>query len=821
MERLLQDLRFAGRVLWKDRGFAATSLLTLSVCIGANAAVFAIVNSVLLRPLPFPAPDRLVVLYNSYPNAGVERASTGAPDYYDRLRETDVFEEQALYQLRGQTIGGGADPQRLTGMSVRPSFFRMLRARPLRGRIFNEDEGEIGRERVVVLSYALWQQLFGGADSAVGRELRVNGVPYLIVGVMPRTFYFADPDVRLWTPLAFTPEEKSDDARHSNNWTMIARLKPGATVAQAQQQIDALNARNLERFPAFKQILINAGFHTIVAPLQADLVRSVRPTLLLLWGGVLFVLAIGAVNITNLVLIRSSSRLRELATRHALGAGLSRLTRQLLTETILLTLVGGLLGLAAGYGGLQLLGRSALIGMPRASEIGIDTRAVAFTLGLGLVVGLLVGLVPIVNLRHVNLSQIFREEGRSGTSGRGARALRRLLVATQVAFAFMLLVGAGSLLASFERIVAVAPGFEPSNLLTARVAPPPSRYADDASLRTFTDRLAAAVRAVPGITSAGMTSNIPFGGDFSDSVILAEGYQMAPGESLISPYRVLVTPGYIETMKIPLLRGRTFHGSDTEASPRVVIVDERLARRFWPGTDPVGRRMFLPENPNDLVSPTKETRWITVVGVVAETKMAGLVSTDDRAGTYYFPMRQVPARSMTMVVRSTAEPTALASGIRQQLRAIDPELPLYSVRTMADRMDESLSDRRTPMVIAIVFAAVALFLAAVGIYGVLAYQVSQRRKEIGIRLALGSDGRTIFGLIVKEGMALMAAGLLAGLGGAFAIRRTLEAQLYGVGGLDPMVLGSVALMLALVAFIACSLPARRATRIDPMIALNE
>jgi predicted permease len=821
MERLVQDLKFAGRVLWKDRGFAATALLTLGICIGANAAIFAIVNSVVLRPLPVPDSDRLVILYNSYPKAGVERASTGVPDYYDRLRETDVFEEQALYQMRGQTIGGETDPQRLTGMAVRPSFFRLLRGRPLRGRIFNEDEGEIGRERVTILSYALWQQLFGGAESAIGRELRVNGLPHVIVGVMPPTFYFADPGVKLWTPLAFTPQQKSDDARHSNSWTMIARLKPGATVQQAQQQIDALNARNLERFAALKQILLNAGFHTVVAPLQEDLVRGVRSTLFLLWAGVLFVLAIGAVNITNLVLIRSSSRMRELATRHALGAALSRLTRQLLTETVLLTLVGGVLGLAFGYAALRLLGGSALTALPRANEIALDARAVAFTLTLAFVVGLLVGLVPIVNLRHMNLSQAFREEGRSGTTGRGARAVRRVLVAAQVAFAFMLLIGAGLLLTSFQRVLAVEPGFDPSNLLTARVAPPASRYADDAALRTFTDRLLSAVRSVPGITGVGVSSNIPFGGDFSDSVIIAEGYQMAPGESLISPYRVLASPGYIETMGIPLRRGRTFNDSDTDTSARVVIVDERLARKFWPGTDPIGRRMFLPENPNDLLPPNKDTRWITVVGVVAETKMAGLVSTDDRAGTYYFPVKQMPPRGMTMVVRSAGDPMSLAPAIRQQLRTLDPELPLYSVRTMADRMNETLADRRTPMVIAITFAVVALFLAAIGIYGVLAYQVSQRRKEIGIRLALGSDARSIFGLIVKEGMGLMAAGVIVGLAGAVAIRRTLEAQLYGVGALDPVVLGSVGVMLAAVAFTACSLPARRATRIDPMVALNE
>ena len=821
MDRFLHDLKYAGRVLWKDRGFAATVILTLAVCIGANAAIFAIIDSVLLRPLPIPEADRLVVLYNSYPKASVERASTGVPDYYDRLRETDAFEELALYRMNGQTIGAQNDPQRLTGMSLRPSLFRMLRTTPHRGRVFREDEGEIGHDHEVILSYALWQQLFSAQESAVGRDLRINGENYTIVGVMPQSFYFMDPDVKLWTPLAFTPEQKSDDERHSNRWTMVGRLKPGVSVGVAQQQIDALNARNLERFPALKQILINAGFHTAVVPLQQDLVREVRSTLLMLWAGVLFVLAIGAVNITNLVLIRSSSRMRELATRHALGASMARLMRHLLTETVILTTIGGALGLVVGYAALTALGGVGLDALPRANEIRINREVIAFAFALALLVGVAVGLAPLARLTGLNLAQAFREEGRAGTSSRGTRAVRRLLVASQVAFAFMLLAGAGLLLASFERVLAVDPGFDPANVLTARLSPPVSRYRDNAAIRTFADRFVTAVRSIPGVQHAGIASSIPFGGDFSDSVILAEGYQMAPGESLISPYRVIATPGYLEALNVPLKRGRTFTDSDTDTSPRVVIVDQRLAQRFWPGIDPVGRRMFQPENPNDLLTPDKNTRWLTVVGVVGETKMASLVTTEDRVGTYYFPLKQTSQRGLTLTARTTGDPLAVAPSIRQQLRALDPELPLYSVRTMADRMNESLADRRTPMVVALVFAVVALFLAAIGLYGVLAYQVSQRRREIGIRLALGSDARRVFGLIVKEGMTLMIAGFSVGIAGAFAIRRTMAAQLYGVGPMDPVVLGGVTAVLAVVTFAACTLPARRASRIDPIVALSE
>jgi predicted permease len=821
MDRLFQDIRFGLRVLWKDRAFALTALLTLAICIGANAAIFAVVHSVILNPLPVPEPDRLVLIHNSYPRAGVERASNGVPDYYDRLRELDVFEEQALYNTRGQTVGIEGDPQRLIGMVARPSLLRMLRAKPVRGRIFREEEGEQGQDRKVVLTHPFWQQMFAGGDSAVGGQLRINGVPNEIIGVLPPGFVFGSPDVKFWTPLSFDAEQKSDDSRHSNNYSMVARLKPGATIAQAQQQLDALNARNLERFPNFKEILINAGFHTQALSYQEDMIREIRSTLYLLWGGVLFVLLIGAVNITNLVLVRSSARMRELATRHALGAGLARLTAQLLTETIVLTIAGGVIGLVLGYWGVSLIAGVSADQIPRGDEIRMDVTVVLFTMGLALAVGLLVGLVPVVNMRRMNLSQAFREESRSGTSGRSARAVRRVLVASQVAFAFMLLIGAGLLLASFQRVLAVNPGFRSSNVLTSRIALPVARYAGSPELRTFATRLLERVRALPGVEHAGLTSSIPFGDDYSDSVILAETYQMAPGESLISPYSVSVSSGYFEAMGIPVRAGRTFADNDTADAPRTVIVDEKLAQKFWGGQSPIGRRMFRPDGPGDLTKPGPNVRWLTVIGVVSEIRISGLVSTDDRVGAYYLPLTQEPRRNLTLAVKSSGDPTALTPAIRRELAAVDRELPLYSVRTMQERMDETLVNRRTPMLLTVIFALVALFLAAIGIYGVLAYQVSQRTRELGIRLALGSDARGIFGLVIREGLLLMTAGLVVGLAGAFAIRRIMETQLYGVSAMDPLVLATVAALLAVVALVACTVPARRAARIDPMTALAE
>lgn len=822
MERLVQDARFAARVLWKDKGFALTAVLTLGICIGANAAIFAVVNAVLLQPLPAADPHQLVHMYNSYPGAGVsDRGSTGVPDYYDRLRETDLFQEQALYNTRGVTLGLDGNPQRVTAMTGTPSLLRLLQVKPLRGRLFVEEDGEIGKTRKVVLTYASWQRWFGGKDDAIGRDLRINGEPYAVVGVLPKAFSFLDPDVVMWLPVAFTPEQKSDDSRHSNNWSYVARLKPGASIDQARQQVDALNARNLDRFPAFKEILINAGFRTITIPLQSYLVRDLRGTLYLLWGGVAFVLLIGAVNITNLMLVRSTARTRELATRHALGAGLGRIGRQLLTETVLLTSVGAALGLALGYAGLKALVAYGLDQTPQGTSVVMDGTVVAFTAALALAIGILIGLVPVINLRHLNLGQAFREEGRSGTSSRTARATRRVLVTAQIAFAFMLLIGAGLLLASFRHVLAVRPGFEPAHVLTGTISPPATRYAEDPSLVAFDNRLLERVRALPGVEAAGLTSNLPLSGNYNDSVILAEGYVTKPGESLISPFNSRVTPGYFEAMRVPLLSGRFFNASDDERAPKVIIVDDRLAARFWGEADPIGKRLWNPDSPGELKDgPGPKSRFYIVVGVVGSVRMTGITEKAP-VGAYYFPMAQDAVRTVTLVTRSAGQPEGLVASIRRELAAIDPELPFYSVRPMQERVDLSLVNRRTPMLLATLFGAIALLLAAVGLYGVLTYQVSQRRREIGIRMALGSDTGHIFTMVVREGLVLLAVGLVAGLGGAFAIRRAMEAQLFGVGAMDPMVMAAVSVVVGAVALLACAVPARRAARIDPLIALSE
>jgi predicted permease len=824
MDRVIQDVRFAIRLLSKDRAFTATTVATLALCVAANAAIFAVVNAVVLKPLPFPEPHRLAAVFNSYPGAGAIKAGNGVPDYYDRLAHVPAFERLANYRSAGVTIGGaGADVERITSMQATPSLFPLLGASPLRGRLFTDDEAEVGQERKVVLSFGLWQRVFGGRDSAVGDTLRINGLSYTVIGVMPEGFRFVDPDVQLWTPVAYTPQERADDRRHSNNWQQIGRLRAEATIDQAQAQIDALNAANLEKFPQFKTVLTNVGFHTRTVPLQADLVEHASRTLYLLWGGVLAVLLIGCVNVANLVSVRATTRARELATRHALGASVPRLMRQLLTETLLMATVGGAVGLGLGAWALSAADTLGLAALPRGEDIAIDARSVGFTLALIIVVAALVGLFPVLALRRANPAEVIREEGRSGTPSRRAVLVRRSLVTSQVAFALILLVGAGLLVASFQRVLAIDPGFDPVRVMTGTISLPSTRYADRSAVVTATDRIVERVRALPGVLGAGLTQTLPVAGDHNDSVIIADGYEMAPGESLISPNQVRVGRGYFEAMRTELKEGRYFDARDTAEGPRSIIVDEQLARRFWSDQNAVGRLMYFPDvGPGGLTAPARD-EWMTVVGVVENVRLDGLVDRPGfrTVGAYYLPFDQSFTRTVTLVVRTAQDPILLTSAIRQEIAAVDPELPWYGVRTMEEHLDRSLVDRRTPMVLALGFGAVALLLAAVGIYGTLAYQVSQRRREIGIRLALGAAQGSIFAMVLREGAAMVGVGLLVGFAGTAALGRALQSQLYEVATTDPRVIASVAAVLTAVALAACLLPARRASRTDPVVALVE
>ncbi len=819
MDAFFLDLKYAVRSLWRAKGFAVTVLLTFAICIAANTALFAIVNSVVLRPLPLPEANSILLMSNEYPKAGVTGLNASSSgDYFDRLKEITVFESQAEFRQRDQTVEVNNLPQRIHAMAVTPSWFTLLRMTPALGRPFLEEEGEVGREREVILSHGLWEQLYAGDKAAIGQDLRISGQPFKIVGVMPANFDFIDPEVRLWMPIAFTAEEKTQ--HHSNNWTYIGRLKPGATLEQAQAQVDALNNENLERFPQFKEILINAGFHTVVKPVQDILTEGVKKTLYLLWGGAILVLLIGGLNIANLALTRLSLRRKEMATRIALGAGRLQLMRQLILENVGLALVGGVGGIVLGAGLLRALSVVGLERMPRAGEVHMDATVILVSLGLSVVAGLFVGLFPLMSASKIGINDALHEDSRTGTTGKKTRSVRQLLVAAQIGFAFALLMGAALFLTSFRRLLQVDPGFRPDGVVTASVSLPRSKYANPEDWRGFLNRALPAVRAIPGVTKAGATDVIPLSGNHNDEVILAEGYQMKPGESIISPFRMDISPGYFEAMGISMTKGRSFDERDNGTAPLVVIVDEQLAQHFWPNSDPVGRRMYLPGNPQDLLKVDEHTTWLTVIGVVRNLRYEHLEDKGGSAGAYYRPIEQEPDNTFTFALKAAGNTDSAVRALRAEIFRFDPDLAVFDVHSMSERIDLSLAARKTSMLLANAFGGVALFLAMLGIYGVLAYLVAQRTREIGIRVALGSSRGSILKMVLREGLELVVVGLVLGIIAAVSMQKAVASEIYGVRALDPLVLVSVMAVLAIVALAACAVPARRAMRVDPIIALR-
>jgi predicted permease len=824
LQGLPADLRAAFRLLRGDFGFSATTILTLAICLGANIAIFTVVYSVLLRPLPVPDAGRVVAFGDVYPTVTPnDIVSNTVPSYFDRLEAITALESQAMFTYWFDTFAIDGAAQEVRGMRATPSLFRVLQVQPALGRAFTDADGVAGSDRKIILSHGLWQRLTGGDPSVLGKDVRLGwtGLPYTIVGVMPKDFSFFEmgsdghartggTHVQFWLPLTFTPAQRSDEARTRYGFFHVGRLGPAATVEQVRSQMAALNERMFKRFPQFG--FSELRMYTAVTPLQDALTGSVRRVLFLLWGGAGFVLLIGALNIANLSLARASARGRELATRLALGAGRLRLTRQLIVEGVLLAGVGGLAGLGAGMWLLEILVSGGLPNLPNAASIRIEGPVVACAIALTLLSGVLIGLVTAGSLGRRHLQHALAAGSRSGTPGRPARYFRRGLIVTQIAVSMVLLIGAGLLLTSFRNLLAIDVGFDRERVITGTIFPPPSRYQDQRAVAALSARLLDSIRAIPGVEAAGVTSNIALSGHTSPSSVAAADRRSGSADALIVPSVVAVSDGYFEAMGTRLVRGRYFAASDAAQTQPVAIVDERLAQRLWPNEDPIGK---------DLVRG--ESVRYTVVGIVRDVAFESPAKRAESIGTAYFAHTQTPpmGRLRWIAVKTTADPVTVVPGLRTALAAIDRDLPLSDVQTMNQRTTGAVVSQKLAMALATLFGVVALLLSAVGIYGVLAFVVARRTREIGVRMALGSSPRGVFRLVFGEGLALVAGGLALGLLGAYAVRRVLADQVYGVTPTDPAILAAVSVGTGIVALLACLWPARRASRVDPLIVLRD
>jgi predicted permease len=810
---LARDLRRAVRGLFREKGFTTTVLLTLALCLGANVVIFTVVYSVLLRPLPFPQPEQLVVVFNSYPKAGVDHAGASVPNYYERQGNIAALVDIAMTRGNSAIIGEAGSPDRVAMQQATPSFFRVLGVQPALGRFFRDEENEYGKSDVVVLTDAQWRTQFNADPAVIGRSIRLNDIPTTIIGVLPPEFRFLSSDAKLWVPLPSSKEDRSPQQRHSNNQEMIARLKPGATVAQAQAQLDALNARLLKDDP-FGKLVADAGFHTTVADLHADHVASIRPTLLLLQAGVLFLLLIGAVNLANLLLIRASARSRELAIRQALGASRGRVAGQIVTETVLVALTGGVLGIGAGAAALRALTLLGTDRLPLGASISFDFPVALATLGGAVAVGLLLAWPLVWFNAHGSLAPVLNTESRGGTTTRATHRLRHTLIVAQIALAFILLAGAGLLGLSFKRVLAVRPGFQPENVLTGRLSLPWTNYREDPKRLAFSERLLVELRALPGVKAAALCTTLPFSGDMNNNAIIVEGYTPAPGDSVQTHYTHLVAGDYFAALGIPLKEGRLLGAADSRGKERFCVVDEDFVRRYWPGRSALGHRLFdgPPEAPGVHV--------FTIVGVVGTVKQSDL--SDQRAtGAVYYPYaEQAAPLGQWVVVRTVQRPETAGPALRQAVLRIDSTLPVDDLKAMAARIDESLISRRSPMLLAAIFAGVALGLAAIGIYGVLAYAVAQRQREIGVRMALGALPGQILRQFLLLGAGLLTLGTALGLIGAWFVGRAMHGLLFGIAPANPLVLGGTAVVMGVIVLLASLLPSRRAARVDPVIALR-
>lgn len=804
-------LRHALRQLAKSPGFTLVAVLTLALCIGANSAIFSVVNAVLLRPFPFPEAERLVYVNNSYPKNDLARANVSIPDYLDRVGRAPSIASAMLYHWESTNLATQARPTRVAGVRATPSMFATLQVQPAIGRPFDEANAAPGSEHVVILSDSLWRESYGARTDVIGETIRLNGVPHAVIGVMPESFYFPEPGVKLWTPFAFTPQQKSDDERgHEFSW-MLARLQPGATPAQLEQECATIIAQNLEGIPAARAWVETTGFCAIVESMSDVWVAEARPMLWLVQAGVIAALLIGCANVANLLLTRAVARERELAIRAALGAGRWRLIRQLATESLVLFIEGGALGLLVAMWGLSATDAFGVAALPRGESVQLDRAVFLFTLVSAVLTGLAFGLLPAWQGSRADAADALRDAGTRTTSGRRQRRLRHGLVIVEVALSIMLLTTAGLLYRSFERLQQQSPGFDPSSVLTARLTLPEAKYPTDDQRRAFADRLVGVLRALPGVEAVGFTDVVPFGYSNSQGTYRIAGQESNPGQP--PPHGMIrsVSPDYFAAMKIPVMRGRGFTAQDAAESEQVVVIDRVLADRYWPGQDPVGQFLYRGEN--------KPGNLRKIVGVVATVKHSGLDDPTSKE-TLYFPYAQRPVESFTLVVRTALRPDGLISATRQAVLGIDAEQPLFDIQTLASRMDGKLQRQRTPMLLIGLFSGMALLLAALGVYGVLAFTVGQRTHEFGIRTALGATAGDVLRLVLRQGLLLVATGVVLGVAGYLGVSRFLQHLVFQITPLDPVSLIVGPALLFVVALIACWLPARRATKVDPLVALR-
>jgi len=813
MNSLLQDLRYAVRQLRKSLGFTAVAVITLALGIGANTSIFSVVNGALLRPLPFKDPDRLVRVWHvppakSFP--GMTTFAVSAANYLDWERQNHVFEGIAIYSFHGFTLTGSDKPEQVDACSATSGFFSTLGVQPMLGRLFLPEEDQPGHADVVVLSHRFWQEHFGSNPGVVGHNIKMDGRSILVAGVMPASFQFPE-FAQMWTPMAWTDQEKAVRGEHHS--VVVARLKPGVDLKQAQAEMNTISSRLDEQYPED-----NKGWGAVVVPLHDDLVNDVRPALLVLLGAVGFVLLIASVNVANLGLARTFSRQKEIAIRTALGATSVRVLRQVLTESVLIALVGGALGLTFAHAGIRLIMAFLADKLPRSIEVGLDPKVLAFTAVISIAAGILAGVLPAVRLTRGDVNQSLKQGlGRTDSDSSGQRT-RSVLVVSEIALSLILLVGAGLMIRSFQMLHGVNPGFDSRNVLTMTAMVSRAKFPVPSQQIAFFEQVLQRVRTLPGVEAAGVGDDIPLDNQGSHQPVAIEGRPTLPMSEQPEVDVRLITPGYMSALHIPILRGRDISDTDLAGRPGVILVSQSMARQFWPGEDALGKRLTLTFYPGAVRE---------VVGIVGDVKLDGLDQTRPSTALY-FPLGQVsvPANGgwssfpMSLVVRSSSGSTGLVSAVSNAVHQVDREMPLRDIQAMDDLVANSLSQQRFNMLLLGAFAALALLLAAVGIYSVLSYSVKRSVREIGIRLALGARVGDVLRMVVLEGMKPTLLGVAIGVSGALALGRILSGLIYGVKSTDPITFVTVAGLLTLIALVASMIPAYRATKVDPMVALR-